>query len=66
MQIRRAEKLENTLIKLRHELQSTRKELHASRQKNRDVEKSREVYKAKFKEQERINTHLEDELKKKL
>ena len=62
----REEKLEKKLIKVQNDLHVVRKDLHTSKQKNRDLAKSRDDYKAKFKIQEDDIKHLQDELKKKL
>jgi cob(I)alamin adenosyltransferase len=62
----REEKLEKKLLKVQNDLQAVRKELHTSKQNNRDLTKSREGYKAKVNIQERAINHLQDELKKKL
>jgi cob(I)alamin adenosyltransferase len=62
----REEKLEKTLQKVQTDLQVVRKELHTSKQKNRDIAKSREDYKAKIKFQGNAINQLQDELKKKL
>jgi cob(I)alamin adenosyltransferase len=59
MKTLREEKLEKKLQKVQNDLVVTRKELHTSKQKIRDITKSREGYKEKVK-------HLQDELKKKL
>jgi len=65
MKTKRAEKLEVQLIKLQKENQIIRKELHTCKQKNRDMEKSRERYKSKVKLQEQAISELKDVLKKK-
>ena len=65
MKTKREEKLENKLIKLQDDLKTIRKELHTCKQKNRDLEQSRKIYKEKTKAQEASITHLNDELKKK-
>ena len=46
MKTKREEKLEVQLSKLQKENQNIRKELHTCKQKNRDMEKSRESYKS--------------------
>jgi len=65
MKTRREEKLEVQLSKLQNEIQIIRKELHTCKQKNRDMEKSRESYKSKVKLQEKAISELNDVLKKK-
>jgi cob(I)alamin adenosyltransferase len=55
----REEKLEKKLKNVQNDLHVVRKELHTSKQKNRDISKSRDGYKAKVQQ-------LQDELKKKL
>ena len=62
----RAENLEKKLIKVQNDLAVVLKELHTSKQKNRDITKSRDGYKAKVKIQENDIKQLQDELKKKL
>ncbi|MDR0368596.1 MAG: hypothetical protein LBH82_05590 [Bacteroidales bacterium] len=62
---KRAEKLEENLKKVEDKLAQVRKELHASQQKNRDIVKSREFYKAQVKAQELNIKGLESELQKK-
>jgi chromosome segregation ATPase len=66
MKTNREEKLEDKLNKLEHSLRISRKELHTCKQKNRDMEKSRESYKEKMKLQETAIDRLNEELKKKL
>jgi peptidoglycan hydrolase CwlO-like protein len=66
MKTNREEKLESMLNKLQEEIQVIRKELHTFKQKNRDMEKSRESYKEKVKIQAISIYQLNDELKKKL
>jgi cob(I)alamin adenosyltransferase len=62
----REENLEKKLIKVQNNLGVIRKELHTSKQMNRDLTKSRDGYKAKVKIQESAINQLQDELKKKL
>jgi cob(I)alamin adenosyltransferase len=62
----REEKLEKKLQKVQTDLHAVRKELHTSKQKNRDISKSRDGYKAQVKIYESANKQLQDELKKKL
>lgn len=62
----REENLEKKLIKVQNDLHVVRNELHTSKQKNRDITKSRDGYKAKVKIQENSIKQLQDELKKKL
>ena len=62
----REEKLGDKLQKLQADIKVIRKELHVCKQKNRDLEKSRGLYKDKLKKQEVIINQLNDELKKKL
>jgi len=65
MKTNREEKLVVRLTKLSHDLKTVRKELHACKQKNRDLEKSRSMYKAKLKYQEQLTDSLTGEIKKK-
>jgi cob(I)alamin adenosyltransferase len=62
----REEKLEKNLQKVQNDLRVARKELHTSQQKNRDIAKSRDVYKTQVKFQDSSINQLQDELKKKL
>lgn len=65
MKLNRAEKLENKLRKAEEELKIIRKELHASKQKNRDLEKSRERYKSKVKSHKEAVILLKERSEKK-
>jgi cob(I)alamin adenosyltransferase len=65
MKTRREEKLEEKLIKVQNNLQDVRRELHTSQQKNRDMAKSRDSYKAQVKHNAGTIKQLQDELKKK-
>ncbi|MDR1172049.1 MAG: hypothetical protein LBL24_06325, partial [Bacteroidales bacterium] len=58
-------RLEDKLNNLENALKVIRQELHASRQKNRDMEKSRQRDREKLKSQDQIIHLLTDELKKK-
>jgi hypothetical protein len=58
-------KLAEKLNKLENELKVVRQELHASKQKNRDMEKSRQRDREKLKSQDQMIHLLTDELKKK-
>jgi hypothetical protein len=64
MKTNREEKLEEKLNKLQREIKIIRQELHTSKQKNRDIEKSRKKYKEKTKSQADEIYRLTDELKK--
>jgi len=66
MKSNREEKIEDKLQKLQADIKVVRKELHSSKQKNRDLGKSRELYKDKLKIQQVTINQLNDELKKKL
>jgi len=64
MRTKREEKLEAKLKSLQDAVKIIRKELHTCKQKNRDIEKSRESYKEKLKMQEATINQLQAELKK--
>ena len=66
MKSNREEKLEDKLDKLHAENKEIRKELHTCKQKIRDMDKSRELYKDKLKIHDVTINQLKDELKKKL
>src|SRR5215510_8398227 len=66
MKICREEKSVARLNKLSRDLKAVRKELHTCKQKNRDLEKSRAMYKARLRSQEQLTERLIEDLKKKL
>ena len=55
MKTYREEKLESKLSSVKAEMKNLRKELHTTKQKNRDLEKSRTSYKGKLKLQKEEN-----------
>jgi predicted nucleic acid-binding Zn-ribbon protein len=65
MKTKREEKLEEKLQKLREKIKITQEELHTSKQKNRDMEKSRKIYKEKVISQIEEIKELNAALKKK-